>query len=86
MILHHPADLVDIALRLIVLYLQVLQLVGALLEKAQESLFLFLIKAFELCHHIGQHLTDLSQILCPDVLQSISRKVRHLFLCAYTVL
>ena len=87
MVLHHPADFVDIALRLIVLYLQVLQLVGALLEKAQESLFLFLIvEVLQLGDHVRQHLANLAHVLGAHIVQGALGEVRDLLLAAGAVL
>ena len=87
MLFHHLADTVDIAFRLVILDLQVVQLVGAFFEKAQDALFFFLcVELFQLGYHASQHLADLTHILGTHIIQRIFGEVGNFLLAAGTVL
>ena len=88
MILERFHDLCDIFLCLVIFVFHGVQLVGILFEETEEAFLLLFrrIKALELRHHAGEHITYLTEVLCLDIFQGCLGKISHFFLGSGSVL
>ena len=87
MILKGGSDLLHIYLSLGVAVLHIFNLAALFLEKAKKAfLLLSSIKIAKLAYHLGDQLSNLTQILCPYIFKSCIGKISHFLLGSGTVL
>ncbi len=86
-VFQHFYNLIDIRLYFIVFYLHHGKLAFALFKKSKQPFgFFACIKAFQLRHKPGDHISDLAHIFGAHIIQRTLRKIRQLFLRADAVM